>query len=643
MDFKRFRIKSFNALVFMLIALQLIVLMVTMLFFVASDVGNELPMTTILGAILLLLFCVPICFVLYRTNTDQVSRAIFLALALAFFIIALSGIMWYILPINIHWDGFIPIAKLLTIISYIPIILILGKIFIDQRHKLQEFIQKFIIYLNILFSGLILYYIITYMLSDINQSFDIFIYSMSIIGDEIVLVLSTILILINIPTNRRYILSIIFSFYVLSFIGDSARLLGYLNIYDIASYSETIYGVMFLLTAVALLIYALSNIKIITIEEMNKELQDTSLLVEDLIMQSPVAMCMCNSQGIIIKSNQLFIEIFGLKKTIDNLNIFDVDVLGSKFNTDNLHIKDNNITNFDNIKTVMCGEEKKYLSINMFPTYTSEGKLSKYVFIAEDITSEKKAEEALKVANEQLETRVKERTSELSILNEALQKEIFEHNIDEERIKSSLREKEVLLKEIHHRVKNNMQIISSMLGLQSAFVIDKKFNDMLTDSQNRIKSMALIHEKLYQSDNMAMVNFKEYVNSLITNLTSSYCFNRNNIKINQIIEDCYFNIDLAIPLGLIINELVSNSFKHAFPEDKSGEITIQIKSPVEGKYQLLISDNGIGLANGMDIYNTNTLGLKLVQALTEQIDGKLEVISKNGMTFLISFQYIDSR
>jgi PAS domain S-box-containing protein len=639
MDFKKYNVRSFNLLVFLLIALQLIVLMVTLLYFISSSVSNQLPITTIIGAVMLLLFCVPICFVLYRSNTDEVSKPIFLALSITFLLVALSGIMWYILPININWALFIPLAKLLSIMSYIPIVYVLFKIFLSQRSRLHDIIQKFIIYLNIFFSIFILYYIIVNMTSDINKSYDTFIFSMSMLGDELILVLTTFLILVNIPTNRKYILSIVFCLYTLSFLGDAARLLGYLNIYDLTSYSESIYGVMFLLTSVALLIYALSNIKIITVEEMNKRLQDTSIFIEDLISQSPDSMCMCNADGYVLKANALFINLFDLdpKEELGQLNIFDNNVFRNKFPTDVLKIKNGETVHFDFRKTLNQGNHQIYLSAKLFPTYTSDGKLSRYVFIAEDITPRKNAEDAIKAANEHLETRVKERTIELSVLNDALQKEIYEHNIDEERIKASLKEKEVLLKEIHHRVKNNMQIISSMLGLQSAYVQDKKYNFMLQDSQNRIKSMALIHEKLYQSDNMAKVNFSDYVNSLITNLYSSYSINKEKVKLKVNLENVSFNIDTAIPLGLIINEVVSNSFKHAFPNDREGEIAIDINKLNDSHYQLKISDNGIGFKQKSTY--SNTLGINLVNALTEQIDGKLETYTDKGTTFIITFSY----
>jgi PAS domain S-box-containing protein len=397
---------------------------------------------------------------------------------------------------------------------------------------------------------------------------------------------------------------------------------------------------MFLLTSVTLLIYALSNIKIITIEEMNKKLQDTSIFIEDLISQSPDSMCMCNADGFIIKANSLFINSFDLDKEValDRINIFNNNALLDRFSVDILKVKNGETVHFDYKKTFNQGKGQIFLSVKLFPTYTSDGKLSRYVFIAEDITARKNAEDAIIAANEHLETRVKERTIELSVLNDALQKEIYEHNIDEERIKASLKEKEVLLKEIHHRVKNNMQIISSMLGLQSAYVQDKKYNEMLQDSQNRIKSMALIHEKLYQSDNMAQVNFSEYVNSLITNLYSSYSINKENVKLNCNLEKVTFNIDTAIPLGLIINELVSNSFKHAFPDNRKGEIVVDISRIDDTHYRLIISDNGIGFAQKSTY--TNTLGLNLVRALTEQIDGKLDIKTNDGSIFIITFSYI---
>jgi len=182
-----------------------------------------------------------------------------------------------------------------------------------------------------------------------------------------------------------------------------------------------------------------------------------------------------------------------------------------------------------------------------------------------------------------------------------------------------------------------MQIISSMLGLQSSHINDQHLNEILQDSQNRIKSMALIHEKLYQSNNMANINFPEYVNSLISNLQQSYSFRMDRINVIKNIENVSFNIDTAIPLGLIINEIISNSYKHAFPAGGEGIIGITIKAIDKNQYILDINDNGIGLPQGFDIENSKSLGLQLVKVLTDQIDGKLEIGRENGVRFTITF------
>lgn len=150
--------------------------------------------------------------------------------------------------------------------------------------------------------------------------------------------------------------------------------------------------------------------------------------------------------------------------------------------------------------------------------------------------------------------------------------------------------------------------------------------------------MALIHEKLYQSDNMANINFKEYVNTLIINLYNSYCVDSSIIKVECDIEDISFNIDTAIPLGLIINELISNSFKHAFPNKRHGQINLKIIHKQDNYYEMVVNDNGIGF-DKIDLNNIKTLGMNLVNALVDQIDGDLIIKGENGSSFTITFIY----
>jgi len=220
------------------------------------------------------------------------------------------------------------------------------------------------------------------------------------------------------------------------------------------------------------------------------------------------------------------------------------------------------------------------------------------------------------------------------------QTDITQRKQAEEQIKASLREKEVLLKEIHHRVKNNLQIISSLLNLQSRNIKDRQLLDMFRESQNRIKSMALIHERLYQSKDLARIDFLEYIRNLAAHLFRSYCINSDAIKLKIDVENVALGIDTAIPCGLIINELVSNSLKYAFPAGAEGEVRIHLRPASDSKYLLIVSDSGVGLPQDLDIRSTTSLGLRLVSTLTDQLGGTIEIQNSGGTEFRITFSEV---
>jgi PAS domain S-box-containing protein len=217
-------------------------------------------------------------------------------------------------------------------------------------------------------------------------------------------------------------------------------------------------------------------------------------------------------------------------------------------------------------------------------------------------------------------------------------RDITERKRAEEQIKASLREKEVLLKEIHHRVKNNMQVIISLLNLQSKHVKDKHDLEIFKDSQNRIKSMALIHDKLYQSKDLASIDFAEYIENLASHLFNTYSVSSSAIKFVADIKDVPLDINTAIPCGLIINELISNSLKYAFPDGQEGEILIKLYASKEDTSTLIVSDKGIGLPEDLDFRNTESLGLQVVVALVEQLKGTIELDRSEGTAFKIVFK-----
>jgi two-component sensor histidine kinase len=219
--------------------------------------------------------------------------------------------------------------------------------------------------------------------------------------------------------------------------------------------------------------------------------------------------------------------------------------------------------------------------------------------------------------------------------------DISRHKRSEEQIRASLLEKEVLLKEIHHRVKNNLQVVSSLLYLQSKKIKDKEVENMFVECQNRVKSISLIHEKLYQTNDLTRIDFEKYLRSLVHHLFKSFELKRTNIKLRIKAENVFLTMDTAIPCGLIINELVTNSLKHAFPSSNEGEISIEVTYHADNKFTLIVKDNGVGIPKDLNINNTDTLGFLLVQSLARQIEGNLEVVRQNGTEFRITFSILN--
>ncbi len=206
----------------------------------------------------------------------------------------------------------------------------------------------------------------------------------------------------------------------------------------------------------------------------------------------------------------------------------------------------------------------------------------------------------------------------------------------EDKIKASLNEKDILLRELHHRVKNNLQIILSLINLQSNGIKNKEDLEIFRESQSRVKSLAIIHEKLYRSADFANINFEEYIESLVNYLLSYYSADSIEVIID-VKKDIILNMDTAVPCGLIINELVTNAIKHAFNESKSGQINITLQSD-NGCFTLIVSDNGKGIPPEVDLDNPQKLGLQLVKSLTDQLEGKIEYNGSKNTEFKIQFR-----
>ncbi|MEO5360152.1 MAG: PAS domain-containing protein [Nitrospirota bacterium] len=249
-----------------------------------------------------------------------------------------------------------------------------------------------------------------------------------------------------------------------------------------------------------------------------------------------------------------------------------------------------------------------------------DGKVFGCVAVARDITERKLNEQRLREINEQLNVEIQRR--------EQVEKTIL----------SSLKEKEILLKEVHHRVKNNLQIISSLLYLQSISLKNVKPEEVLTESRNRIRSMALVHEKLYKSENISTIDFGQYIQELASDIMYSFGVSGGKITLDMKCQTIFLDVELSIPCGLIVNELVSNAVKYAFPGSAEGVVRISLNETASGALCLTIDDTGVGIPQDIDIFNTDSLGLKLVNNLVKQIKGTLELTTNGGTEFKITFQ-----
>lgn len=258
-----------------------------------------------------------------------------------------------------------------------------------------------------------------------------------------------------------------------------------------------------------------------------------------------------------------------------------------------------------------------------------------------DITKRKRAGKELSKYRAHLEELVKERTTELTRVNKDLEAEITERKRAEEQIQGALLEKEVLLKEIHHRVRNNLQLINSLLNLQSRRIHDEESLGIFEQCKNRVDTIALIHEKLYESDDLSNINYGEYVHSLTTHLFDSRPAYLSEVKLKISVDDVFLNVDKTIPCALIINELVTNAIRHGFPEgheNDKGEIEVVLKSTEKNMVTLTVSNNGAGLPTDFDINTTETLGMHIIKALVKKLHGSIDIDRRNRTEFTINFK-----
>jgi PAS domain S-box-containing protein len=298
------------------------------------------------------------------------------------------------------------------------------------------------------------------------------------------------------------------------------------------------------------------------------------------------------------------------------------------------------------IRTRTITLDGKAFDVSLSPIRNRRGRVVSKVFVLRDVTHLVRIEESLREMTNELERKVAERTKQLEQSNRALQAEVDERTRAEERLRGSLEEKSVLLGELHHRVKNNLQVVSSLLRLQSHYLSDPAAQEMFAVAVSRIRSMAMVHERLYRSEDLAHTQFGQYLHELVHSVIFSHSKSSEIFRVDLQTEPIELDIDTSILTGLIVNELVMNSLKHAFPdaqdsvapESEGGKNVIALSFKTDGDdYVLDYTDNGPGLPPDFDVDKTDSLGLKIVVTLVKQLKGTIEFLPRRGMHVHIRF------
>lgn len=362
-------------------------------------------------------------------------------------------------------------------------------------------------------------------------------------------------------------------------------------------------------------------------ECLEKQRQELEIIIDS----SPVIIFYKDKGGRFLRVNKTFAEALQIpKERFLGKTVFDLYSanIAQGMTNDDQEVLESGCPKINIVEQYESASGIRWVQTDKVPIFSADGITVGLIGFAQDITERKKAEDKLKKAYHELEAAQK---ASLNIM-EDLERE-------RRKLDASLKEREALLRELHHRVKNNMQIMSSLMRLQARTITDSHYSGMFKDALNRITAMSLIHEKLYRSEDLAGIGFRDYIRRLAEDLFQTYGIAEGRISLKTDVEAPDIDIDKAIPLGLIINELITNSIKYAFPGDRTGEIRITIRPVSENELELLVTDNGIGIPGALDVRNTKTLGMQLVTTLTEdQLKGSIEINRDKGTEFRIKFK-----
>jgi PAS domain S-box-containing protein len=602
MDFNILRVKCFNALVYVLMGFQLAILIGIAIIMLSAI--SDIDMVAIFSMSIMFLLGLPLLIILYLSSNDKILKTIFFGITANIAILSVSGIIWYILAESLNSGWLVQVAKALMVIGYIPLIYALYKVFKASEKKLNWRAKVLIGFINLSCSITILFYALTHIIT--GDTYDIVIYAITTLSDIVVLALLAMLIIVYSPTRLRYILSIVFCFILLSFVGDSLNLVGAmrLNAYGLESYSSFFYDAMFIFLLAALLLYSLhKDMSITTVEEVDKKLHDTRHVMDDFIMQSPDATCIYDPDGNVVMANDLFLQMFDItrERLASSFNLFKhTAVLDCGFEENVDQLKNGKTFVRDKVKLTLRNGKALNIAFKAFPMYMSDGSISRYATVVEDISDRVRAEEELLQAKTQAELYMDLMGHDINNMNQ-IGMGYLEMALEAEEL--SDRYKALIAKPLE-AMGNSSRLIDNVRKLRRA-----KTGDFCLKPVDLGKVLTEVVRDL------SAVPGRD--------VAIDYEVGENcSVMANELLKDIFIN-------------LVGNSIKHS-----TGPLLIRVKQETieeNGKryYRVIVEDNGPGVSDDLKpiifdrIYRSKTrlggngLGLYLVKALVDNFKGTI--------------------
>ncbi len=401
MNLNVLKVKGFNLSVYLLMGFQFAILISIVIILISIMSRGFASFDTVVSAVVLFMLGLPILILLYRSSNDRVMKTILLGQTLSYTLLSVSGIIWYILAGTFSMQWLVSIAKIIMIVSYVPIFLALYKVFMTKRKSLAYSIKAFVSFIGI--GSILIIGYFTLINSDLSNWFNIGSYLTATVFDILILTLSVLLIFIYAPTQIRYIMAIIFIYVSLSFIGDFLNLLTALR-YEAPVSPQIFYDAMLLFVVGAYIVFSFfRDIDTTTVEEVNKKLDDTRHFMDDIIMQSPDAVCIFDTEGNAVTANEPFLSMFmtSNSRIIGKFNLFrHLAESNCSYYNEILKLKQGNSITVDRLKIDVPARNNFYISMKLFPTYSTDGTISGIVSVCDDITARIKTEEELKQSEE---------------------------------------------------------------------------------------------------------------------------------------------------------------------------------------------------------------------------------------------------